>query len=135
MKKLIALIAAVAALAVTGLSTSSCKPIETGLVMYHVDLGNFYDNMDILAYSIDEGFKDGGLTKMEVGAHYWELTGEKNACNEKAKKAFLNRCQKIDKDRSLLGLPLALKGVTIKLIYTYQGDHELCSYTFVEKDL
>lgn len=130
MKKLLALAATLVALLV-----SSCQPIEMGTVMYHVDLGNFFDNMDILAYSIDKGFESAGLTKLEVGVHYWTLNGEKNSCNKKAQQAFLDRCKVIDKDRSQLLVPLALKGVTIKLIYTYQGDHELCTYTFVENDL
>ena len=134
MKKIFALLAAVCALVVAGLSTSSCQPIETGLVTYHVDVNDFPDNADILRSALDEGFKSAGLTPLEVGVHYWTLTGEKNKCNEQAKNAFLNRCKAIDKDRSLMRLPLALKGYTIKLIYTYQGDPELATYTFVEEN-
>lgn len=126
MKKIIAVFAAVMALLV-----SSCQPLETGTVMYHVKIDDsFFDNMDILAYGIDEGFAQGGLTKLEVGAHYWKLEGEKNACNRKASAAFTKRCEAIDNDRSLLALPLDLKGVKVTLIYTYSGDHELTSYTF-----
>ena len=113
MKKLLALAATLVALLV-----SSCQPIEMGTVMYHVDLGNFFDNMDILAYSIDKGFESAGLKPLEVGVHYWTLEGEKKSCNKKAQQAFLDRCQAIDKDRSQLLVPLALKGVTVKLIYT-----------------
>lgn len=130
MKKIIAIVAAAVALLV-----SSCQPLETGTVMYHVQIDeSFFDNMDILAYGIDEGFAQAGLKKMEVGAHYWTLEGEKNACNKKASAAFLARCQAIDKDRSLLALPLAIKGVKVTLIYTYSGDHELTSYTFKEEN-
>ncbi len=126
MKKIFAIVAAVMALLI-----SSCQPLETGTVMYHVKIDeSFFDNMDILAYGIDEGFAQAGLTKMEVGVHYWTLNGEKNACNKKASDAFLNRCKAIDNDRSLLTLPLDLKGVKVTLIYTYSGDHELTSYTF-----
>ena len=126
MKKIFAIAAALMALLF-----SACQPLETGTVMYHVSIDeSFFDNMDILAYGIDEGFKQGGLTKMEVGAHYWTLEGEKNACNKKASEVFLNRCKAIDNDRSLLDLPLDLKGVKVTLIYTYGGDHELTSYTF-----
>ena len=134
MKRLLSLIAVAAGLAFFGLAASSCEPYETGVVIYHVDLGDFYDNMDLLASSIDVGFEEAGFSPLPVGVHYWELNGEKKACNRKAEKTFLDRCKLIDQDRSLLFLPLALKGVTIKLVYTYQGDHDLCSYTFVEND-
>lgn len=133
MKKIFSVFAIFGILTFMGLSTTSCEKTETGDVMYHVDEGDFFDNMDILAYSIDKGFEDAGFTS--VSTHYWKLTGEKKACNKKATEVFQNRCKAIDKDRSQILLPLALKGVTVTLIYTYQGDYELSTYTFVEEDM
>lgn len=133
MKKIFTVFAIFGILTFMGLSTTSCKTVEKGDVMYHVDEGDFFDNMDILAYSIDKGFEDAGFTNLST--HYWKLNGEKNACNAKATETFQNRCKAIDKDRSLIALPLALKGVTVKLIYTWDGDHELSTYTFVEEDM
>ena len=131
MKKIFSLFAILGILTFVGLSTTSCKKVEKGDVMYHIDEGDFFDNMDILAYSIDKGFEEAGFTN--ISTHYWKLNGEKNACNDKATETFQNRCKAIDKDRSQMALPLDLKGVTVKLIYTWDGDHELSTYTFVEE--
>ena len=130
MKKIIAIIAAVVALGAAALMSSACQPYEHGVISYHIDEGDFFDNQDILAYAIDKGFEDAGFTY--VSTHYWSLTGEKNACNKKAEQTFINRCKAIDKDHSLMRLPLALKGTTIKLKYHFIEEHELTSYTFVE---
>lgn len=130
MKKIFAILAAAAALVIAGLAASSCAPYESGMVMYHIDEGDYQDMYDIVAYRIDKGFEEAGLQKMEVGVHYWTLTGEKNACNQKASAAFQKVCQIIDNDRSQVLGARSLDGVTIKLIYTFQGDHELTSYTF-----
>lgn len=134
MKKILAIIAAVSALAIAAYFTSSCKPVESGVVMYHVDVGTFNDNYDILRSALDEGFQAGGLTKVPVGTHYWQLEGDKDKCNSKAEEVFLNRCKAIDKNRNLMLMPLALKGYTITLVYTYNGDHDLVSYKFVEEN-
>ena len=133
MKKLFAILAAAAAIVLAGCAVSSCAPYEHGTVTYHIKIVNFEDNWDVLAYSIDKGFEEGGLQKMEVGVHYWTLSGEKNACNKKAEAVFQARCKAIDKDRSLAG-GLALKGATVKLLYSFTGEYELSSYTFVEEN-
>ena len=133
MKKIFAILAAAAALVIAGSAVSSCAPYESGTVTYHIKIVNFEDNWDVLASSIDKGFEEAGLKKLEVGVHYWTLSGEKNACNQKAAAAFQARCKAIDKDRSLAG-GLALKGTEVKLLYSFTGEYELSSYTFVEED-
>ncbi len=131
MKKIFAVLAAALALTAAGVLSHSCAPVESGDVLYSVEV-SFFDNMDILTSAIDKGFEDAGFTA--VSTHIWLLRGEKNACNKKAKDIFLSRCEAIDKDRNLMAFPLALKGETVKLSYTFSGDHELSSYTFVEED-
>lgn len=135
MKKIFSLLAILGVLTFSGVTSTSCQPVEGGDVMYNVDTGDFFDNMDILTSAIDKGFEQAGFRRATETSHYWILTGEKNACNKKATETFTKRCQEIDKDRSQMMLPLALKGVTIKLIYTYSGTHDLAIYTFVEEDL
>ena len=135
MKKVFSFFAILSVLAFSCFTMTSCKEETTGNVVYHIDEGDFFDNMDILASAIDEGFRKDGFTN--VSTHYWQLVGVKSELNKKAKATFQNRCKEIDKDRSQLALPLALKGVTIKLIYDAYDDKNavLDSYTFVEEDL
>ena len=134
MKKILFAFAVLATLAFTAGFMSSCEEVETSTYIFHVKV-SFFDNMDILASAIDEGFRKDGFTN--VSTHYWQLVGVKSELNKKAKATFQNRCKEIDKDRSQLALPLALKGVTIKLIYDAYDDKNavLDSYTFVEEDL
>ena len=131
MKKIFSFVAILSVMAFSSLMMNSCKPVEQGDVMYHVSTGDFFDNMDILTSAIDKGFEDAGFT--HVSGHYWKLRGEKNACNNKAKETFQNRCKAIDKDRNQMLLPLDLKGVTVTLYYTYDGESKLDTYTFVEE--
>ena len=104
--------------------------------MYCVETndGDFFDNMDVLKNAIEDSFVPGGM--QQASDHYYVLEGEVNACNKKATTIFQNRCKEIDKDRSQLSLPLAIKGVTVKLMYTYGGskDTQLSTYTFKEND-
>ena len=64
------------------------------------------------------------------------LEGEVKSCNKLASSIFQQCCKAVDKDRSKLALPLALKGQTVALMYTYGSseEHELTTYTFVEED-
>lgn len=137
MKKVFSLFAILSVLAFSCFTMTSCKEEVTGNVIYHVDEGDFFDNMDVLLYAIDEGFEKDGFTN--VSTHYWQLVGVKADLNKKAQATFLNRCKYIDQNRSkmdgLISL-LALKGVTVKLRYDAVGerDVELASYTFVEEN-
>ena len=135
MKKVFSLFAILSVLAFSCFTMTSCQEEVIDDMLYHVDTGDFFDNMDLLTSSIDVGFEKAGFER--VGAHYWKLRGNKAQLNKKAKEVFQNRCKEIDKDRSQILLPLALKGVTIKLRYDAVGekDVELDSYTFVEQDM
>lgn len=130
--EILSLIAVAGALLVTAFSTSSCETVESGTVTYHAKT-DFPDNMDLLMSALDKGFEEAGLSALPVGVHYWTLTGEKKACNEKAKAAFLARCQVIDKDRTDVGYQ-ALKGYTVTLIASFTEDSEIASYTFKEEN-
>ena len=138
MKKLFSLFAIMSVLAFSCFTMTSCKQEVIDDMVYHVNTGDFNDNMDVLTSAIDEGFEKAGFTP--VSTHYWKLRGNKAEINKKAKAAFQSRCQEIDKNRSsmdgLISL-LALKGVTVKLLYTCVGEEnvELDSYTFKEEDL
>ena len=135
LKKLIIGIMAVAAvLTTTGLMTS-CNPVESGTVLYTVNMGSFEDNMDILRNAVEKDFEAKGF-KWAGAGHNYILEGEVKACNKKATAIFQECCKAVDQDRSKLSLPLALKGVTISLVYCYgnSDEHELSTYTFVEED-
>lgn len=114
---------------------TSCAPEQRGDVIYSVNMGDFFDNMDILRNAIEKDFEKEGFTWLGSG-HYYVLNGEVKACNKKAEAIFKKCCQAVDKDRTKISLPLALKGVTISMDYSYGGDKEqqLCTYTFVEED-
>lgn len=128
MKKLIATIAAVAAILGAMLCSNSCVE-QKGDFIYDVQV-DFFDNMDILTRGFDQAFKDAGCDLM---SNYWHLNGEKNACDAKVKNAFLARAQAIDNDRSLILLPLDLKGQTVTLNAQYGSDkYELAKYTFTK---
>jgi hypothetical protein len=126
MKKLIATIAVVVAILGAMFSTSSCVE-QKGDFIYDVKV-DFFDNMDILTRSFDKAFQDAGC---DLLGSYWHLNGEKNACDAKVKNAFLARAQAIDNDRSLILLPLDLKGQTVTLNVSWGSDkYELAKYTF-----
>ncbi|MBO6096309.1 MAG: hypothetical protein J6P56_03225 [Bacteroidales bacterium] len=126
MKKVIATIAAVVAILGAMFSTSSCVE-QKGDFIYDVKV-SFFDNMDILSRSFDQAFKDAGCDLM---GSYWHLNGEKNTCDSRVKNAFLARAQAIDNDRSLIALPLDLKGETVTLNVQWGSDkYELAKYTF-----
>lgn len=135
LKKLVFGIMAVAAMLTSAGVMTSCEPVQSGTVMYTVDMGSFFDNMDILRNAIEKDFEAKGLQWAGSG-HYYILEGEVKACNKKATAVFQECCKAVDKDRSKMALPLKLKGVTISLNYTYGGsqDSELSTYTFVEED-
>ena len=126
MKKLIATIAAVAAILGAMLCTNSCVE-QKGDFIYDVKV-DFFDNMDILTRGFDQAFKDAGC---DLLGSYWHLNGEKNSCDSKVKNAFLARAQAIDNDRSLITLPLDLKGQTVTLNVSWGSDkYVLATYTF-----
>ena len=126
MKKLIATIAAVAAILGAMLCSNSCVE-QKGDFIYDVKV-DFFDNMDILTRSFDQAFKDAGCDLM---GSYWHLNGEKNTCDSRVKNAFLARALAIDNDRSLILLPLDLKGQTVTLNVSWGSDkYELAKYTF-----
>lgn len=135
LKKLIFGIMAVAAILTTAGMMTSCEPVQSGTVLYSVDMGSFEDNMDVLRNAIEKDFEAKGL-EWTGGGHYYVLEGEVKACNRKATAIFQECCQAVDKDRSKLALPLALKGVTISMVYCYgdSKDRQLTTYTFVEED-
>lgn len=135
LKKAIFCIMAVAAILTTAGIMTSCAPVQSGTVLYSIDMGSFEDNMDILRNAVEKDFEKQGLQWAGAG-HNYLLEGEVNACNRKASAIFKNCCEAVDKDRSKLALPLALKGVTISLNYTYGNseEHQLSTYTFVQED-
>ena len=135
MKKLIAIIVAVCAMLGASMLNTSCQPYEHGFILFHLDLGNFPDNHDVLATAIGDGLALAGM-KPERAPYYWSLDGEKNAMLKKAANSLKSACEAIDKDRSKLALPLAIKGVEAKLTYTFGSveDGTCGSYTFKEKD-
>ena len=126
---------AVAALLTTAGLMTSCKTVQMGTVLYSVNMGSFEDNMDILRNAIEKDFEAKGLQWAGAG-HNYMLEGEVEDCNKKATAIFKECCKAVDKDRSKLSLPLALKGVTISMVYCYGSseEHELTTYTFVEED-
>ena len=134
MKKIFLSIVAIVAVLTVAVCMTSCER-KSGTIIYSVDTGNFFDNMDVLKNAIEKGLEEGGMKWLGSG-HYYVLEGEVNSTNNKAKTIFQNSCKAVDKDRSKMALPLAIKGVTVKLKYTYGGDPdaELSSYTFVEED-
>lgn len=134
-KKVIFSIMAIAAVLTFAGNMTSCTPQQSGTVMYSVEMGSFFDNMDVLRNAIEKDFVKEGFQWAGAG-HNYILEGEVKACNKKAETIFKKCCQAVDKDRSLLSLPLALKGVTISMVYIYGSseEHELCTYTFVEED-
>ena len=134
LKKILFCIVAIATVLTVGTSLTSCEH-KSGTVIYSVNTGDFFDNMDVLKNAIEKGFEEGGMKRLGSG-HNYILEGEVNSCNNKAKSIFKSSCEAVDKDRSKMALPLAIKGVTVKLMYTYGGDPEaeLTSYTFVEED-
>ena len=127
------IMAIVAVLAVAGTMTS-CN-VKSGTNLYEVDMKGFDDNMDVLRNAIEKDFEKLGL-KWSGGSHIYVLTGEVNSCNRLATQIFQQCCKAVDKDRSCLSVPLALKGKTIALKHTYadQPEEELSTYTFVEED-
>ena len=133
-KIFIGIMAIVAVLTVAGTMTS-CEPVQSGTILYNVDMKEFDDNMDLLRNAVEKDFESLGL-KWAGAGHNYMLEGEVKACNKKAAAIFEQCCKAVDKDRSRLSLPLALKGQTIALMYTYGSseEHELCTYTFVEED-
>ena len=135
LKKWIFGIMAVAAILTTAGVMTSCEPVQSGTVLYTVNMGSFEDNMDILRNAVEEDFEAKGL-KWAGAGHNYVLEGEVKACNKKATAIFQECCKAVDQDRSKLALPLALKGVTISMVYCYgtSEEHELTTYTFVEED-
>ena len=134
-KRLIFGIMAVAAILTTAGLMTSCEPVEMGTVLYKVDMGSFEDNMDILRNAVEKDFEAKGL-KWAGAGHNYMLDGEVKECNKKATAVFQECCKAVDDDRSKLSLPLALKGVTISIVYCYgsSDEHELSTYTFVKED-
>ena len=134
-KKIIFGIIAVAAILTTAGMMTSCNPVEYGTVLYSVDMGSFDDNMDILRNAVEKDFVAKGF-KWAGSGHNYILEGEVKACNRKATAIFQECCKAVDQDRSKVALPLALKGVTISLVYCYGSseEHQLTTYTFVEED-
>lgn len=133
--------AVVAVLALSLATMTSCEKTEQTMV-YCVEIVDFNDNTDILRSSIDKGFEEAGF-KSSLN-HIWQTFGTESSCNQKATTAFQKRVKEIDKDRTQLkdpftglSLPLAIKGVTVKLINLASGSKEIeiSSYTFVEEDL
>jgi hypothetical protein len=135
LKKLIFGIMAVAAILTTAGMMTSCEPQQYGTVLYTVNMGTFDDNMDVLRNAVEKDFEAKGLEWAGAG-HNYVLEGEVKACNKKATAIFQECCKAVDQDRSKLALPLALKGVTISMVYCYGSseEHELTTYTFVEED-
>ena len=134
-KRLIFGIMAVAAILTTAGLMTSCEPVEMGTVLYKVDMGSFEDNMDILRNAVEKDFEAKGL-KWAGAGHNYMLDGVVKDCNKKAAAVFQECCKAVDEDRSKLALPLALKGVTISIVYCYgsSDEHELSTYTFVKED-
>ena len=134
-KRLIFGIMAVAAILTTAGLMTSCEPVEMGTVLYKVDMGSFEDNMDILRNAVEKDFEAKGL-KWAGAGHNYMLEGVVKDCNKKAAAVFQECCKGVDEDRSKLALPLALKGVTISIVYCYgsSDEHELSTYTFVKED-
>jgi len=136
MKKILfSLMAAAAILTVAGTMTS-CEKVESGTVLYSVDMGTFEDNMDVLRNAVEKDFISQGL-KWAGAGHNYILEGEVKECNKKATAIFQSCCKAVDQDRSRLAVrQLAIKGQTIKLVYCYGSseEHELSTYTFVEED-
>ena len=128
------LMAAAVVLTVAGIMTS-CNPVQEGTILYTVDMGSFEDNMDILRNAVEKDFEKEGLTWAGAG-HNYMLEGEVKACNKKAAAIFQKCCKAVDDDRTKISLPLALKGVTIRMMYTYGSNEEkeLSAYTFVKED-
>lgn len=128
------IMAFVVVMTVAGIMTS-CEPIQRGDILYNVDMGEFEDNMDVLRNAIEKDFETLGLNWAGAG-HTYMLNGEVKSCNKLATQIFQQCCKAVDQDRSKLSLPLALKGQTIYLMYTYGSNEEkeLSSYTFVEED-
>jgi len=140
-KAIVSMLAVIAVLSLSLATMTSCEKTEQTME-YYVKFDNFADNMDVLRYSIDKGFEQAGFQQSH--SHIWQTFGTESSCNKKATAAFQKRVKEIDKDRSqvvhpILGLPvpLALKGVTVKLINLGSGSKEIeiDSYTFVEEDL
>jgi len=126
MKKFFAKLVAVVAVLGAMLATSSCTE-QKGDFIYEVNV-DFFDNFDILKRGFDQAFKDAGCDLM---GSYWHLNGEKNSCDSKVKNSFLARAQAIDNDRSLISLPLDLKGQTVTLTAQWGSDkYTLATYTF-----
>lgn len=126
MKKFFAKIVAVVAVLGAMLATSSCVE-QKGDFIYDVKV-DFFDNFDVLKRGFDQAFKDAGCDQL---GSYWHLNGEKNSCNSKVKNSFLARAQAIDNDRSLISLPLDLKGQTVTLTAQWGSDeYTLATYTF-----
>lgn len=133
-KTFVSMLAVVVVLAFTAGFLSSCEETVTGDFAFTYRVVDFEDNFDILTRSIDEGFQQAGFTL--IATHMWQISGEKKACQNKAKATFQNRCKEIDTNRkNIPGVSiLALKGVTVKLINYFDNQAEIDSYTFVEDD-
>ena len=130
MKRIYALAIAALVLLCAMFSVSSCVTVQ-GDFIYETKI-SFFDNLDILGRALDKGFENAGCDKL---GSYWHLNGEKNSCDKRVKEAFLNRAQAIDKDRSQMTIPLALKGESVTLWVQYGSDkYSLATYTFVEDD-
>ena len=131
-KLFMGIMAIVAVVAVAGTMTS-CS-VKAGTSIYEVDMKGFDDNMDILRNAIEKDFETLGFTR--EGDHYFILNGEVNSNNKKAAAIFQQCCKAVDKDRSKLSLPLALKGQTIALKgqLANEPSQEISTYTFVEED-
>lgn len=140
-KAIVSMLAVIAILSLSLATMTSCEKTEQTMV-YCVEIVDFNDNTDILRSSIDKGFEEAGF-KSSLN-HIWQTFGTESSCNQKATTAFQKRVKEIDKDRTQLkdpftglSLPLAIKGVTVKLINLGSGNKEIeiDSYTFVEEDL
>lgn len=140
-KAIVSMLAVIAVLSLSLATMTSCEKTEQTME-YYVKFDNFADNWDILRSSIDKGFEEAGF-KSSLN-HIWQTFGTESSCNKKATAAFQKRVKEIDKDRTQLkdpftglSLPLAIKGVTVKLINLGSGSKEIeiDSYTFVEEDL
>ena len=126
MKKFFAKLVAVVAVLGAMLATSSCVE-QKGDFIYEVNV-DFFDNFDILKRGFDQAFKDAGC---DLLGSYWHLNGDKKSCDSKVKNSFLARAQAIDNDRSLISLPLDLKGKTVTLTAQWGNDkYTLATYTF-----
>jgi hypothetical protein len=128
------LMAVAVVLTVSGIMTS-CEPVQSGTVLYTVKMGSFEDNMDVLRNAIEKDFEKEGFTWAGAG-HNYILEGEVKSCNKKATAIFQKCCKAVDDDRSKMSVPLALKGVTVYMVYCYGSSEEndLTSYTFVGED-